>query len=244
MKIKEDNHEDDIQLILNHLHKTDNTGVIHVGAHRGEEVDAYLRAGFQRILLIEANPRLHEHLLDRFAEDQRIQVFNCAISDHDGFVDFYLHTSRAGSVEPASILPLKRFKEIVRTLHTPESLSVPCHSLDSFLELNGIPVSEFSLLNIDVQGAEMLVLKGAQRALRSIPAVISEVSLIELYSGSALEQEITEFITSRGFRKVESIYHTLYDHNSSFPAWGECLFLKLPGDSVGDDPGAQEQSDG
>src|SRR5262245_32552659 len=131
MIVKEANHEEDIRIILDHIPHTETSGVIHVGAHRGEEVDAYLQAGLRRNVLIEANPRLYEYLLDRFGGNERVQAFNCAISDHDGFVDLHLHTSRTGSSEPASILPLKRFKEIVKMLHTPESLRVPCHSLDS-----------------------------------------------------------------------------------------------------------------
>jgi len=31
-------------------------GVVHVGAHQGEEVESYFEHGFQQILLIEANP--------------------------------------------------------------------------------------------------------------------------------------------------------------------------------------------
>jgi hypothetical protein len=79
-----------------------------------------------------------------------------------------------------------------------------------------------------VQGAELLVMKCADHALGAISAVISEVSLIELYEDSALEHEIVAFLGSRGFHKVTGVYHELYDENSSFPAWGECLFLKGP----------------
>lgn len=226
MKVKEARHGEDLRLLLGHLAGMENAGVLHVGAHRGEEVEAYLQAGFERIVLIEANPRLHEHLAREFAADPRVRSFHCAISDYDGLVDLHLHTSRTGSVEPASILPLKRFKEIVPTLHTPESLRVPCHTLDSFLTLNGMPADAFGLLNVDVQGAELRVLRGARRALESMTAVICEVSLVELYEGSALEQEIVAFLAGRGFWKIDGVYHTLYDQHSTFPAWGECLFLK------------------
>jgi hypothetical protein len=40
--------------------------VIHVGAHDGQEVDAYLACGFRKILLIEANPELAAGLRKRF----------------------------------------------------------------------------------------------------------------------------------------------------------------------------------
>ena len=226
MRISEPRHTADLESLLELLPGLERRGVIHVGAHRGLEVGSYLAAGFQRVILIEANPMMVDHLMGLVAGDPRVRTFHCAISDHDGWADLHIHTSRTGSVEPASILPLKRFKDIVSTLHTPETVRVPCRSLDTFLEENEIDAEDVSLLNIDVQGAELSVLKGAERALRSIDAVICEVNLIELYEGAALEPEIVAFLAGCGFRKVEGIYHTLYDENSTFPAWGECLFVK------------------
>jgi methyltransferase, FkbM family len=226
MRITDSRHVDDVQNLLQHLPRLERRGVIHVGAHRGEEVDSYLGAGFDEIVLIEANPSMHGELAVRFAGDARVRPFHCAISDHDGTIDLHIHTSRTGSVEPASILPLKRFKEIVGTLHTPETVRVRCRTLDSLLLENEISADAFGLLNIDVQGAELLVLKGAERTLASIEAVIAEVALLELYEGAPLENEIVEFLGERGFVKVEGIYHTLYEDRSVFPAWGECLFVK------------------
>jgi hypothetical protein len=131
-------------------------------------------------------------------------------------------------VEPASLLRLKRFKEIVPTLQTPATIRVPCQSLDSFCASHGIDPQTVALLNVDVQGAELLVLAGGRSALASIGAVIAEVSLVELYEGSASEDEIAALLGSYGFRRVEGIYHTLYDEQSTLPAWGECLFAKAP----------------
>ena len=226
MKITEPKHAADVESLLAQLPAGDRRVVVHIGAQRGEEVDSYFAAGFERIVLIEANPSLHEELVKRFGADGRVQLFHCAIADSDGVIDLHVHTSRTGSAEPASILPLKRFKEIVRTLHTPRTVTVPCRTLDSLFEEHGLSPGAVSLLNIDVQGAELLVLKGAQRVLRSASAVIAEVNLLELYEGSVPEEEIVAFMAARGFRKVDAVYHTLYDESSTFPAWGECLFMK------------------
>lgn len=223
--IKGDDHLEDVQILLGRVPAKDG-GVLHVGAHLGEEVAAYLEAGFSPVVLIEANPGLHAELLSRFAGEERVKVFSCAIAAENGVADLRLHTSRSGSVEPASILPLGRFKEIVKTLQTPATIRVPCYSLDSFLDRNGFLPQQFSLLNVDVQGAELLVLAGARHTLESIDAVIAEVSLVELYEGGALEGAVVEFLGALGFSRVESVYHTLHDDASTFLAWGECLFLR------------------
>jgi FkbM family methyltransferase len=228
VRIAADDHDRDVRFLLSRLQVAPQATVIHVGAHRGEEVQAYLDAGFARIILVEANPVACQKLATTFVHDQRVQSFHCALTDHEGTVDLYLHTSRLGSVEPASLLRLKRFKEIVPTLQTPATIRVPCQSLDSFCASHGIDPQTVALLNVDVQGAELLVLAGGRSALASIGAVIAEVSLVELYEGSASEDEIAALLGSYGFRRVEGIYHTLYDEQSTFPAWGECLFAKAP----------------
>lgn len=49
-------------------------GVVHVGAHRGQEVPEYRSAGFGRIVLIEPEPRLAERLERKFTDCQVIRT--------------------------------------------------------------------------------------------------------------------------------------------------------------------------
>jgi hypothetical protein len=37
---------------------------------------------------------------------------------------------------------------------------------------------------------------------------------------------LKNFLAGHGFAKHSAIYHTLYDQQGTFPAWGECLFLR------------------
>jgi hypothetical protein len=81
-------------------------------------------------------------------------------------------------------------------------------------------------MNIDIQGAELMALRGGRNLLSHLQALIVEVALIELYDGAPLEMDIVEFLSQHNFERVKAIYHSLYDENSTFPAWGECLFLR------------------
>ena len=76
----------------------------------------------------------------------------------------------------------------------------------------------------DVQGAELMVLRGAPRAVASCGWLICEVSLRELYSGGASEAEIEGFAASCGLERRATIYHRYYDEQGWFVAWGEVLF--------------------
>jgi len=201
-------------------------GIIHVGADVGQEVPQYLDYGFKNIILIEANPQSYKALEAKFGSYANVELFNYAICNRNGDVDFHIHTSRSGSTEPASILPMKRFKEIVKSLHTTDTIRVPAITLDSLIETHGICAGDYNFINIDIQGAELLALRGATKLISALDAVISEVNLIEMYENGALEREIVAFLAGHGFEKRHAVYHPLYDENSTFAAWGECLFLR------------------
>ena len=226
--ITEPDHRQDLKNVFEHesLRDVPKRGIVHVGADIGQEVEQYLGYGFEKIVLIEANPRCCDILLSEFGGNSRIKIFNYAICDTDGLIDFHIHTSRSGSTEPASILPMKRFKEIVRTLHTAETIQVHATTLEALFERYGLARGDYNFIVIDVQGAELMVLQGARSILDSVDVIVSETNLVELYEGGSLEHEIVDFLGRRGFEKRHAVYHTLYDDTSTFPAWGECLFVK------------------
>jgi FkbM family methyltransferase len=227
--IREDDHLENIRLLLSkevdHIPKT---GIVHIGAHQGQEVQEYLRAGFMQIVLIEANPKWFSYLKKEFGHLSNVQIYQYAVSDKEGPVEFYVHTSRSGSTEPASLLRMKRFNQIVKTLNTPSTITIPSITLDGLFEKYALSLNEFNFLNVDVQGAELMVLKGAAKILESFDVVISEVNLVELYENAPLEEDIVEYMSQFQFFKKKAVYHNLYDEKGTFPAWGECLFVKSP----------------
>jgi FkbM family methyltransferase len=82
--------------------------------------------------------------------------------------------------------------ELVRTLE------VDATTLDAYARAHA---TAFDVLKLDVQGAELPVLKGAEHQLReSLLAVITEVEFVELYEGQPLFADIDVFLRQRGFR--------------------------------------------
>ena len=234
MLITEQDHREDLETLFNskELRAIVKKGVVHVGAHLGQEVEQYFRLGFERIVLIEANPELCDVLIAKFGGDLRIKIFNYAICDRQGLIDFHVHTSRSGSTEPASILRMKRFNKIVHTLHTPRVMQVPATTLDVLFDTYQLRRADYNYLNVDIQGAEILAFKGAEKLLAAIDVIVSEVNLVDLYEGGPLEDEVVSFLTRYGFVKKRAVYHTLYDEKSTFPAWGECLFIRQPASTL------------
>jgi Methyltransferase FkbM domain len=56
------------------------------------------------------------------------------------------------------------------------------------------------LLKLDVQGAELEVLRGATRLLRGGVHVLAEISFDDLYAGAPLAAEVMSFLEGHGFR--------------------------------------------
>jgi hypothetical protein len=75
-----------------------------------------------------------------------------------------------------------------------------------------------SFINLDVQGYELKVLKGGQKTLNNILALNTEVNTIELYEGCALIDELYQFLSTFGFKKVELAMTDF--------SWGDELYLK------------------
>ena len=55
------------------------------------------------------------------------------------------------------------------------------------------------LLKIDVQGAELMALRGGEQTLKRVRFVLTEVSFTRLYEGSCVLGELYSFLRERGF---------------------------------------------
>lgn len=74
--------------------------------------------------------------------------------------------------------------------------TVPVSTLDA--ELTGIGGAKW--LKLDVQGAEMAVLRGGERILRTTVVIQTEMSLSPLYDGQTDFLELSGFLRDEGFR--------------------------------------------
>lgn len=226
-----DDHAQSISLLLDELQSyaylfNDSKAVLHVGAHMGEEVPFYLKRGFKPIFLVEANPELCHALEHRFKDNPYIYVINNAICDKSGPVELIIHKTAKGSVESSSILPLKMLGEVVPVFDSSNKVLVEGMTLDNLIK-NFNLVGKVDLLCLDIQGAELLALSKADVLLESVKAVICEVNVVENYSGGAIESEISDLLSAKGFDRIFTIYHELYNEHQRFPAWGEGLWVKL-----------------
>jgi FkbM family methyltransferase len=84
-----------------------------------------------------------------------------------------------------------------QTRYPRDTISLPMRRLDDVLA--EMPGREFDLLKLDVQGAEIDVLRGGARTLAGIVAIVIELSLLEYNKGAPLIAEVMRWLGEQGF---------------------------------------------
>jgi FkbM family methyltransferase len=171
-------------------------GVVQVGAHVGQEVQALTRCGFRRLVMVEPN------LDHTMALQQQLR----------------LHHLGAGLPEPAGGLPAREIVPAAagRTrgqlvLHVTEydqqaSLLVPLLPMAVVRQdtIAVIPVHDVqagcNVLVIDAQGAELDVLAGTD--LTRLQLAVIEGSTWARYDGGATLESVGAYMRSQGWRQI------------------------------------------
>ncbi len=227
--ILKDDHDLCIRTFLKELDSlgvtSNRRGVLHVGAHMGEEVQAYRDHSYDPIYLAEGNPEILPRLTQKFLNDEDVFIIPSAVGDRKGFAEFIVHRTKSGSMESSGLLELDQLGRIVPTFDSERRHRVPLTTIDSIME-SKVLREKIGLMVLDIQGTEHQALCGAEMSLNGLDAIICEVNILSNYEGCALEPEIDKILTAAKFVKRLSIYHELYDISGKFPAWGECLWTR------------------
>jgi FkbM family methyltransferase len=186
-------------------------GVVHIGAHYGEEENIYNQLGITDVAYIEPLTRNFDILKERVANKQAL-FFNTALGNTVGEVDMFVEL--ANQSQSSSILEpeihLAQYPHI--TFNHKETVSI------TKLDLLGLDSIKYNLINIDVQGYELEVFKGGTKFLENVDYIISEINRAEVYKGCAKIDELKDFLGGFGFNLVEESW--------AGGTWGDGLFIK------------------
>ena len=189
-------------------------GVVHVGAHEGRDVAALESAGTEMIVLIEANPAAHTRLVQATRGRPNVVAVNRAICNKAGTAKLHVTSPDIGS----SLLTMAGYGEVYPQILPSQSIDVDAATLDGLFGEMNWDAARVNVLNIDAQGAEALVLRGAQNLLRHIEAIAIEVYFYELYRGCAQIEQIDEALETAGFQRVAT--------QSPHSSWGDAFYVR------------------
>ena len=192
-------------------------GILHLGANVAEEAADYDRAGVKNVIWVECHPGALQALQAAVKPYPLNSIFFGAVSDADDQEVSFHKTSNGMS---SSLLPLLKHKEKHPEVVADGVITVKTITVDTLFKRAALSPSDYDFANLDLQGAELLALRGAEKYLESCRWVYTEINTEELYLGGALFPEVDKFLTNRGFRLVEK---KLW---SDFHAWGDAFYSR------------------
>ena len=188
-------------------------GILHVGAHTCEEMDAYKSQGIseESIAWIEAQGDLVQKMKDKGVPN----IFQHCILDVETTVPFWKTTNG----ESSSVLEFQ-----THATHHPHVKVCGQDMLDTitlkrFLD-DKPQFAKFNFWNLDIQGVELRAIKSAGDYINNVDAIYTEVNTEEVYQGCDQMSEITEYLTEKGFALMG--HHIFKEYG-----WGDALYYRV-----------------
>jgi len=212
----------DIMLInITPLYKQLN-GVLHIGGHHGQECQEYLNAGIKNICVFEPVPSHYEIIKENFSNTD-IRIFEIALGSQRGTFQMNISDFEGNDAEKykgmsSSLLKPKKHLEQYKHITFNETIDVEVYTLDEFSVENNINPDDYDFMNIDVQGYELEVLRGATKFIPHMKAIYTEVNRADVYENCPMVEEIDEFLSGYGFRREYT--------NWAGDTWGDALYVR------------------
>jgi len=197
---------------LYNKYKMNIKGIVHIGAHYGEEIQEYVDNGIQKIIVFEPLSKNFDVLFERLQSvNADIEGYQVALGSKKGTATMFLSSNDAQS---SSILKPKQHLELHPDVSFDGTEEVEVSLLDEY------DIGDSNFINIDVQGYELEVFRGGKKTLENIDYVYCEVNRDEVYEGAPMVEELDEFLGTYGFERVETHWPETYY------TWGDALYIK------------------
>jgi FkbM family methyltransferase len=193
-------------------YKLEIKGVIHIGAHFGQEFEIYKKLEIENLIFFEPVPQTFEVLKEKIGN--KAILVNAALGNIVGRVEMFIESSNQGASN--SILEPEYHLIQYPNIEFTGKEKVPITKLDLFM--NNQDYCEYNFINIDVQGYELEVFKGASEYLNNIDYIMTEVNRVELYKGCPTIEELDDFLSDYKFKRVETIWDGI--------SWGDAFYIK------------------
>lgn len=186
------------------------SGCIHIGAHWGQEYLAYKSMGIHDLIFYEPLQKNYSQLRQRVGEE--VDLRNRALGNYSGQVQMYVEEVNQG-MSSSVLEPLHHLQQYPHILFESKE-RVTMTRLDD----EDFDRAAFNFINIDVQGYELEVFKGATETLSSVDLILSEINNKEMYKGCALVEQLDGFLAEFQFTRIATQWEG--------GTWGSGLYYK------------------
>lgn len=170
-------------------------GVLHVGAHHGQESSYYSQMG-KPVLWIEADPSAFQILSENISGASNQIAINALVSNSHKSINFHI-TSNSGM--SSSIHPLTPQGEESFGIENSHSIELEASTINDLYPEEG-PNYDFWV--IDVQGHEYEVLEGSNLVINRARWILVEGSNKYYYENMSLFPKVKSLLESLGFVQV------------------------------------------
>lgn len=187
-------------------------GTFHIGAHECEEITFYNDLGLklEDIVWIDAIPSKVSEAINRGIPN----VYNAVITDKD---DEEITFNISNNGQSSSVLEFGTHSQEHSWVVYVDKIQQKSITVDSFFQRNNLDASKYNFWNFDIQGAELMALKGATQSIKHAKALYLEVNEKELYKNCGLISEIDTFLLQYNFKRVLT--------NMTVHGWGDALYI-------------------
>ncbi len=190
-------------------------GVLHVGASEGQEAQTYADLGIQRVVWVEAIPNIYAKLCQNIARFPGNIALNELVGDEDE-KEVTFHIANNGG-QSSSMLEFGTHSTTHPDVKFLYDMPMKMRRLDTLMDAQNI--GELDFLNADLQGSELMALKGLGEKLHDFKWAYLEVNWAELYKGCPLIEDIDFYMGAYGFRRVEA-------KQCGNTNWGDACYVK------------------
>ncbi len=195
--------------------------IFDVGTNVGQTTLKYKKL-FPRATIYGFEPffDIYSMYTETFRGDKRIHAENIALADENSQLDFFVnnlsYTNSLLSSDPNYICGSKDYK-------LKNKIKVKAEKIDNYCQRNSI--KNIDILKLDIQGGELMALKGATHMLESskIGLIFTEIEFVTMYKGQPLFHDIKKFLEKYGY----SLYKTYNISNNKYGEMttGDAIFL-------------------
>ena len=198
-------------------HNMNITGVIQIGAHYGQEYEEFCSYGATDFLMFEPIPSSFNVLKENVGDKDNVILENIALgpTKKDG-CKMYVETANKG-MSCSLMKPMLHLEQYPR-IKFDSTIEVNQTSLDIYFNETDTNINKYNLINIDVQGYELEVFKGAVETLKTIDYIMTEVNRDEVYENCAKVDQLDAFLSEYQFKRVETVW--------AGGTWGDALYIK------------------
>lgn len=198
--------------------------VVDVGAHHGQTTAEYLNCfPVSRVIALEPEPEncaIARQALAPFGD--RVELLPFALAETDGSVSLR-RTSHSGAHSLLEVVGDMRYYDA--PVETLAPIEVQAVALDSLCASRGL--DRLDILKMDIQGAELLALRGASSLLsrHAIGLIALEVLFQPLYRNQPTFWDIADHLRSRGYALQGLHDQRHHAVNHAVLRWADAVFV-------------------